>query len=451
LIFLTALAVILFIFAPTVVSWVAPGFSGEKIKTTVSLTRLMFLSPIIFGAASIFSGILQYFQRFLTYSLAPILYNLGIICGIVLFSAHLGVTSAAIGVVLGALLYLAIQIPAAVRCGFRYQPIVRFNEPSLKQTIRLMVPRTVGVAADQFYQLITTAVASTLAVGSVAVFYLASSLESLPVSIIGISWALAAFPLFSKYAADNDIDGLTKKFSSTFAQITFIILPLCFLIFALRNQIVLALYFHGQFAYNSAILCAASLGIFCAGMYFDSIMPLIFRLFFALKDSLSPTISTIISVIVNIAFNFGLVALLQQGGRLEIVLRRFFGLSEVNDISALGLALAYSLATIVQFAVLIYFLRRKNRHLVAFHLFGASFAKILVAGIIMFTAVAGAVWLMPAPSVWQTALIELAAGAIIGILVFWAAAGILRIPELAAVKQVVLQQFLQKWKKNNQK
>jgi len=72
---------------------------------------------------------------------------------------------------------LAIQIPAAVRCGFRYQPIVRFNEPSLKQTIRLMVPRTVGVAADQFYQLITTAVASTLAVGSVAVFTLPAVLN----------------------------------------------------------------------------------------------------------------------------------------------------------------------------------------------------------------------------------------------------------------------------------
>lgn len=450
LIFLTALGAILFIFAPTVVSWVAPGFSGEKIKTTVNLTRLMFLSPIIFGAASIFSGILQYFQRFLAYSLAPILYNLGIICGIILFSAHLGVTSAAIGVVLGALLYLAIQIPAAVRCGFRYQPIVRFDEPSLKQTIRLMIPRTIGVAADQFYQLITTAVASTLAVGSVAVFYLANNLETLPVGIIGVSWALAAFPFFSKYAADNDITGLAKKFSGAFAQITFIILPLCFLIFALRHQIVFALYFHGQFTQSSALLCAASLGIFCAGMYFDSIMPLIFRLFFALKDSLSPTISTIISVIVNVALNFGLVAVLQRGGELAIILRRFFGLSTVNDISALGLALAYSLATIVQFAVLVYFLWRKNRNLIAFRLFAVSFAKILTAGIIMFCAVAGAVWLMPAPPVWQIALIELAIGAVIGIAVFWVTAGILRIPELAAVKQVVLQQFLQKWK-NNQK
>ncbi len=366
--FLAVLCAVFFVFADRLVILVAPGFSPEQLAQTALLSRLMFLSPIIFGAASIFSGILQYFKKFLAYSLAAPFYNLGIILGILFFAPSMGIVGLGVGVILGALLYLAVQIWPAIVCGFRWRPVFDLRAKSLKLVFALMLPRTLGIAANQINLIVPVAILSTANPGSITVFNLANNLFSLPVGIIGVSWATAAFAPFSKDYAQGRLEELAKKFSKTARQIGFLTIPTMVLLFVLAGPLVDFLYYHGEFSLYNAYRAAEVLMVFCLGMYFSAIMPVMFRLFFAMKDTASPTWSTVISVAVNVALSFWLAFgfIFAPGGR------------------ALALALAYGLANGLQFAILWFLLWRKNKKLILAKEIAVSLAKSIGAGIFTF-------------------------------------------------------------------
>ncbi len=209
---LVLISLLLFIFTPQILKWIVPGFSEAARIQSTELTRLMLLSPIFLGLSSIFSGVLHHFNRFLIYSLCPILYNLGIIFGIVFLSPNLGVLGISLGVVLGAFLHLAIQIPAAINSGFKYQPIFNFQDPGIKRIFKLMFPRIFGIAAQQINLIVIMAIASTLSKGSIAIFNFANNLQYLPIGIIGVSFATAAFPRFTQLQANGE----RKEFMSRF-------------------------------------------------------------------------------------------------------------------------------------------------------------------------------------------------------------------------------------------
>lgn len=210
-------------------------------------------------------------------------------------------------------MYFLIQIIPAINCGYHYQAIFDLRAPSLKRAISLMLPRTIGIAANQLNLIAPTIIASSLAAGSIAIFNLASNIAAIPVGIIGVSWATAAFASFSRLYSQKQYSQLAQKFCESYCQIGYFIIPASFLIFILRQPIVDFLYYHGQFSHQAALLTSASVGLFCLGIYFSSIMPLLFRLFFATRDTASPTWSTIISVTVNIVLNYAFVQALTSG------------------------------------------------------------------------------------------------------------------------------------------
>ncbi len=177
--FLIIISVILIIFAPAIISLTAPGFSGHKKYLAVLLMRIMFLSPIILGASNMISGVLQIFHRFLVTALAPLLYNIGIICGIVFFVPRMGLQGLAWGVVFGGVLHLLIQLPALFFSGFKYKASFNYKDAGVVKTIKLMAPRSLGLGAGQLNTIATTAIASTLMAGSIAVFNLANNLSSI--------------------------------------------------------------------------------------------------------------------------------------------------------------------------------------------------------------------------------------------------------------------------------
>src|SRR3989344_1399684 len=192
LFFLIFISLGLFIFAPVITKLITPGFTPQQLAMTVLLTRILALSPILLGVSSIFSGILQYFNKFLAYGLAPIFYNLGIIFGIVFLAPYSGILGVAAGVIIGAFLHLAVQIPSALLSGFKYRPIFDFKAPGLKRVLFLMIPRTFAVFSLQSNYVVMTAIASTLAVGSITVFNLANNIQHFPSGIVGVSFATAA-------------------------------------------------------------------------------------------------------------------------------------------------------------------------------------------------------------------------------------------------------------------
>lgn len=378
---------ICFLFAPNLVSLVAPGFPKDQLSETVLLTRIMFASPIIFGVTSIISGILQYFNRFLAYGLAPIFYNIGIIAGILFLAPFFGILGVAYGVIIGVCLHFLVQLPAAVNSGFSYKFILKFRDPLLKKAVWLMLPRAFSVAASQLNLTVALFIASGLAVGSITIFNFASNVYSLPVSIIGVSFALAAFPVFSKLYAEKNFGQLAKKFSLAFRQLGFVVIPVAILMWLLREPIIALIYRHGQFTFQAAALTSAGLALLSIGIYFISEVQLIYRMFFALKDTITPALITFAAVAIGIGSSFLFVDCLGQENFLSNSLKSTFNLEQVQDIRILGLAIAFTLAIIAQFVMASVFLRQKNGNLILIKEISLSLAKISAAGFIMALAV----------------------------------------------------------------
>jgi len=347
------LAIIFIFFAPWLVSLIAPGFSGEKREMTVLLTRIMFLSPIFLGVSSILSGVLQYFNRFFVSSLAPIMYNVGIIFGIVFLVPMMGVIGLAWGVVLGAFLHFLIKLPSAIYSGFHWQKIFSFYHEGIKKIVKLTIPRTVGLAGTQINFWIITAIASTLASGSIAIFNLSNNLQYVPIGIIGISFATASFPKLAKSFAEKDRENFAHSFYSTFNQILFWVLPISVGFFLLRAQIVRVVLGTGQFGWVDTRLTAAALGIFAFSIFAQSLIPLISRAFYSFHDTKTPVLISLASIALNIAFSFFFVWLLKQVNLFSSFVSNTLKLSGLNDVSVLGLAIAFSLSSLLNFFILV--------------------------------------------------------------------------------------------------
>ncbi|MDD3729137.1 MAG: murein biosynthesis integral membrane protein MurJ [Candidatus Pacebacteria bacterium] len=356
---LIAVCSIIALFAPFFVSLVIPGFEGESRKLTIDLTRIMLFSPILFGLSGIFSGVLHYFNRFFAYSLAPILYNLGIIFGIVFLVPIFGIFGLAYGVILGAFFHLIVQVPAAFSSGYRYIPVFNFNFPGLRKIFFLMIPRMAAVAVSHINLIVITAIASTLAVGSIAVFNFSNNLHYFPVGIIGFSFAISSFPTFSKFWANGQKAEFFKNLSSSVRQILFLIVPASFLMFLLRAQIVRVVLGTGQFGWLETRLTVASLGIFCLGIFASGLVPLLSKAFFALHDTKTPLIIGFFSVISNISFSLFFVFLLNGSNFFSFFMRDILKLYGIENIEVIGLPLALSISAVFQFFLLFFFLYKK--------------------------------------------------------------------------------------------
>jgi putative peptidoglycan lipid II flippase len=349
----------LFIFTPNLLKFIAPGLSPGAINQCTTLTRFLFLSPILFGLSSVFSGLLHYFNRFLIYSLSPILYNIGIILGILFFSPRFGVLGVAIGVILGAAFHFLIQLPSALGCGFRYRPVFNFRTPEIKKVFSLMLPRTVGNAAQQINFIVINAIASTLTVGSISIFNFANNIQSLPIGFMGVAFAVAAFPQLTKLQAQAKREEFKKRFLSIFSKVSYLVIPTCFLIFILRKEIVNLILRHGQFSQTSAQLTAASLGLFCLGLWSSTLIPLLLRGFFALQDTKTPTFVALLAMLINIVLSFSFVSALKESTFLETILTEWFRFRKIGGFEVLALPLAFSLSSIFQFILLSTFLFKK--------------------------------------------------------------------------------------------
>ena len=453
LVLLILVSLAFLIFTPVLLKIVAPGFDSQQMDLTILLTRLLFLGSIFLGLSGIFSGILQYFNRFLVYSLCPILYNLGIIFGIIFLVPYFGILGAALGVILGAFLHLVIQIPSVIKCGFRYQPIFNFGNAGIKKVFRLMAPRAFGMAAYQINFIVITAIASTLMVGSIAIFNFSNNLQHFVVGIIGVPFALAVFPTLSRAWANGRKQEFLENFSSTFREILFLIIPLSFLMFLLRAQIVRIILGTGQFGWLETRLTAASLGIFCLGVAALSLVPFLLRVFFSFQDTKTPVKITLVSMSLNIILCFLFVWLLEFPNAFREFTVNFLKLRGIENISVVGLPLALSISGIFQFSLLLSFLCRKIKG-IALKEIWRSFQKITLAAFLMaiFTyltlqIVADFVNMRTFLGIFTQAVLA----GLVGISVYILAALLLKSPEINSVKLSILKQFTKNSKPNQGK
>jgi putative peptidoglycan lipid II flippase len=279
-------------------------------------------------------------------------------------------------------LYLLVQLPPAVNSGFKYRFIFKPFDPLLVQSFLLILPRFFAVAATQAELTFAVFIASSLPVGSVTIFNFSSNIYLLPVSVIGLSFALASFPTFSKLYAQSNLAELSDKFSLTFRQVAFVVIPASFLMWTLRDSIIGFIYLHGNFSATAAALMSATLAILCFGIFFYSEIHVMYRMFFALKDTVTPTLITIVSVIACVLMTFFFIGLVATAP-FQGLLKNLLNLNQIQDVRILGLALAFSLSIFLQFLLASFFLAQRNHRLIKAGEIGSSGAKSFLAGLVM--------------------------------------------------------------------
>ncbi len=327
--------------APLVARLIAPGFTGQRLELVISFTRIIFLSPLLLSISMVMGGILQSLRRFVLYSLAPIFYNLGIILGATVFVPLLGVNGLAYGVVFGALLHAGLQIYGAYQAGFRWQPIANWRDRDTRRVGALMIPRTIGLAITQFNIVAITMLASLLPTGSVAVFNYANNLQTVPLGLIGIPFALAVFPILSGAVANHDLSLFRERFMSTLRYIIFLIVPCSLAMLLLRAQIVRVILGSGQFDWAATIATADTLAFFALSLFAQALIPLLARGFYAFSDTTTPLAIAIASEVVTI----------------------IIALALHNSLGVPGLALATSIGAVINLFGLYFYLRKKIKPL----------------------------------------------------------------------------------------
>ena len=453
LILLIFLCSILIIFTPFFVKLVTPGFAEESKSLVVSLTRIMLLSPFFFVLSSLFSGILHYFNRFLAYSIAPILYNLGIIAGILFFVPLFGLWGLAYGVILGAFLHLVIQIPPAVLAGFRYKPVFNFKEPGFRKVFKLMIPRTIGAAASHLNLIVITAIGSTLVSGSIAIFNFSNNLQKFPITLIGVSFAAATFPVLAKAWTSGKREEFLEKLFSIFRQTLFLIIPISLLVFLLRAQLVRLILGTGQFGWLETRLTAASLGVFSFGIFAFALIPLITRAFFSFQDTKTPVLIGISSIVLNIILCFLFVWLLKSPNIFQSFMSGFLKLQGIKNIQVIGLPLALFLSGVFNFSLLSFFFYKKIARLgstlkeillIKLKEVYFSLKKVLIGSALMILFTYFALRVVALFVNMQTFLgvfCQVALAGLFGIFVYILITYFLKSPELRDIKSSILEQF----------
>jgi len=442
---LIGLSIILIVFAPQVISLIAPGFSGIKKQSTVELTRIMFLSPLLLGVSSILSGVLQYFRRFLVYSLAPIMYNLGIILGILFFVPKMGLVGLAWGVVLGAFLHFIIQLPSAIYSGMKFNKFLGFHQ-GIKKMLQLTIPRTIGLAGTQINALVITSIASSLTIGSVAIFNLSNNLQYVPIGIIAISFSVAVFPRLAELSAEENKEKFSNDFFMAFNQILYLVLPITTMFFVLRAQIIRLILGTGQFNWVDTRLTAAALGVFAISIFAQSLIPLVSRAFYSLQDTKTPVSISLIGVGLNILMSFGFVWILNRVNIFSEIFSTIFKLNGIKSIAILGLPLAFSVSSIFNFMVLMRFFNKKIKKYNTGKVFKSVF-KIVISCIPMAFVIYGLLRvfnLIFDTTTFIGLLFQTGLSAVTGIGVYFLVSMIFKLPE----SMVLAKKFLFKNKKD---
>ncbi len=303
-IFFLVLSLLCVLLAPLLMQLVAPGFSGEKLERTIQFTRIMMLSPMLMGLSALIGGALQSLKKFFIFALAPIMYNVGIIIGISLLVPLVGPIGLACGVVLGAALHLLVQFPALVASGFKPAWRWAWGHHDVTTLLKLMGPRVIALAATQINLVVITIFASTLGDGAVAVFNLANNIQYVPIGLIAISFAVAAFPVMSEYAAAENPDGLARTIGSTIRMIFVCIVPITVLLITLRAQWVRVILGSGAFDWDATIRTADALGYFSLGLLGQSLVHVLARAFYALKNTRTPALCGLASVAIGIVLAY---------------------------------------------------------------------------------------------------------------------------------------------------
>jgi len=435
-------AVVLFFLMPHLIFFIAPGFTPALQKEAIQLSRIMLLSPILMGLSNLFGTITQIFHRFFVFSLSPIFYNLGIIIGVIFLYPFFGIYGLTFGVILGALMHFGIQALASRNCGLTPKFSLHINLRDIKRVALTSLPRTLGLAFNNAAEISMTAFASFLAIGSISIFNFSFNLQSVPLSIFGISYAVAAFPTLARSISEGRNDHFNSHLKSAARAIVFWSIPATFLFIVLRAQIVRVILGSGSFSWNDTRLAAACLAIFSVSVLAQGMTALISRAYYAKGETRRPLVINFICSILIIFFAYLFMKIFENFQFFRYFMESLLKVNDLPGTEVLMLPLAYSLGTILNFILHWIFVKKDfmpNESFIAktfFQSLGASFFLGLVAyiGLNIFSPIFGTT------TFWGVFLQGFIAG-ILGILAAILVLYLLKNEELKDIQKVLKTKF----------
>jgi putative peptidoglycan lipid II flippase len=361
-VFLSVIALVsLFIFflMPYLVHFIAPGFDVLDQAKVVDVSRVMLLSPILLGLSNLFGTVTQLFRKFFIYALSPVFYNLGIILGILFFYPIWGIMGLAYGVVLGAFLHFLIQAVSSIQSGFYPSLSLSINFEDIKKAVATSLPRTLGLAMNNIALISIIALASFLQAGSISVFNLSLSLQSVPLNIIGISYAVAAFPTLARSFSLGKKEEFKEHLKKAARAIVFWSIPITFIFIVVRAQIVRVILGTPSFSWENTRLVAASLAIFSISVLAQGMIALISRAYYAKGNTRRPLLVNFFSSIFIIVLSYLLIHLFESSLFFRYWIETMLKVSDIPGTEILMLPLAYSLGTIMNFVIHWYLARKE--------------------------------------------------------------------------------------------
>ena len=417
LVILTAAAGLAAVFAPALVRIViAPGFDQALQALTVSLLRLMLISPVIFGVSGIVMGVLNAHQHFLLPALAPSIYNLSIIGGAVLLGPRLGVRGMAVGVVVGAMLHLLVQVPGLLRYGARYVATLGLGSPGVREVGRLMIPRMLGTAIAQLNFVVNNSLASMMGEGAISAITYAWLLMLLPQGVFAQAVGTAAFPTFAAQAARGERAEMRSTLAATLRVVFSLCLPATAGLLVLARPLVALLFERGAFEATSTEAVVWALAFYALGLVGHAGLEIIARAFYALHDTFTPVWVGGLAMGLNVVLSLTLPGTFDRAGWPPHA----------------GLALANSAATLLELVVLMVLIRWRMEGLEGRRTLTA-FAKSGLASLAMGAVLLG--WQAVLPH--AGALVLGGGGVALGAAVYLGAALLLRMEELWAVAGLI--------------
>lgn len=341
-------SIVAYILAPWLIKSFIPGFANDpSLPSLIASMRIMLLSPIFLGLSNLFSSLTQMRHRFLVYAASPVVYNMGIIIGVIFIYPIIGISGLAIGVAIGAFLHVAIQVPFMAYEGLVPKISFDIDWKKIKKIVLGSFPRTITLSANQLASFVLVAIASFMAAGSISIFNFAFNLQSVPLTIIGASYSSAVFPTLSRlYFEKNGKDFLNKMISSA-QHIIFWSMPIMVLFIVLRAQIVRTILGAGKFDWADTRLTAAMLALFVVSTIGQSLVVLFVRAFYAEGKTARPLLVNVVSASIIVALGFLLNKCFYTYPIFQYFIENLLKVDGQVGTSVLVLGLAYSAGVII--------------------------------------------------------------------------------------------------------
>lgn len=326
------LTVGIIIFAYPLSHLIAGGFAQPQLRLMANLTRIMAGAQLFFGFSSFLTGVIQSHKRFLVPALSPVLYNFGIIIGILVFGKSLGIYGAAIGVVIGACLHLLAQLPLASKLGFRYRFAWDGKHGAVREMSRLMLPRVLTLSLVQIEATAIITFSSWLSVGTITIISIAQQLANLPVRLIGIPIGQASLPFFTKVTSKNDLLALATMVNNTILEMLYLALPASVIVLVLRIPLVRLAYGADSFPWAETVLTGKLVAILAVSIAARSLTHVLVRVFYSLHNTVTPFITNLLSTTINIGLSYYFLFVIKSG--------------------VLGMAVAITIASLIETVIL---------------------------------------------------------------------------------------------------